>query len=812
MPKRNRTEADKEAVRKGKRAARHAEYAAQASEPRERRPCPTCVKNNHPEQNTHSRASSRLCPFRKKNKDKLAKEAFGGGHELFTIKTRCERVCQVPGLQQEISAAVERIRDITYEGALLANRHFLRCKAVVGGDCFSQSFFLICMKLVAGETTKCPPNLTNETYAALCQTHAEYTQLRPNHLPTPDPGPLWHALSASAISAEKDARNHIVANFAKKVEMYIFHLLHAAVKSNTLNVANKDLKRLATFVYEKRAGATRSWPPSVEKVDGLEAVVDGVANGIHLGPTPVTEAALFARPHEYLPFFYNVLEFLEATTHSAREPVPKTNPPLTWVKRKMATKVPDWKDMSKTGQRRLVAAVRRCILHPTLDPRAESVIGSRDYILNLIAKTRLKIQEQRFCPKMAIIPRHVRLCTLYPLYSIQRRYIEIDSQTLRSLIKRANGAAGQNLFWDAFNFPEIGVASEEAMQSPRRRFWSVIRSDGVAIDFLFARPKRVKAVPEVTMADVGLDLTRDRLWGVDPGVTDAFVAVDGSNDMTHEVRKTSTREFYHLAGWNRGTRQGQKWKKASPGIQVIENGMPSPKTINTAHFDAYISYVLTHFQALVQFYDDRWRELQFQRYRGRQKALAETCRRFTSGSQKYGVRSLHPEHPHSDPPHLDPWPPPRPSKWKRAAPHDEAKRTVVAFGDGMFSPTMKGKRAGVSRVVFRALRHRERLGHLTLVRVPEFRTSKVCSKCHTLTLEHVRIDDTPLHAVLSCKNCATVWNRDVNAARNLWFVASHMAANNNKPPNIFVQPNTATSPIVSYGFSFFQIMVFTYKY
>ena len=105
---------------------------------------------------------------------------------------------------------------------------------------------------------------------------------------------------------------------------------------------------------------------------------------------------------------------------------------------------------------------------------------------------------------------------------------------------------------------------------------------------------------------------------------------------------------------------------------------------------------------------------------------------------------------------------------------------------------MKGKRAGVSRVVFRTLRHHHHLGHLTLVKVPEFRTSKTCSKCQTMTLENVReAGGNALHAVVKCKNCTTVWNRDVNAARNIRYIASYMAANENKVPDVFVRPTMA---------------------
>jgi len=41
------------------------------------------------------------------------------------------------------------------------------------------------------------------------------------------------------------------------------------------------------------------------------------------------------------------------------------------------------------------------------------------------------------------------------------------------------------------------------------------------------------------------------VWGVDPGVTDVFVAVDGNGDERYEIRRTSTKDFYHLSGWNR---------------------------------------------------------------------------------------------------------------------------------------------------------------------------------------------------------------------------------------------------------------------
>ena len=146
MPKRKRTEEEKESAGARKRAARQAEHVTQAqARPQVQQPCGTCIKNNDPAQDTHSRLSSRLCPYYKPNKCKWVKSAFDGKPELFTIKTRCKLVYYLPSLQQEISATVEKIHDVTYEVALLANQHFICCMeedGILMANCFSQIFFL----------------------------------------------------------------------------------------------------------------------------------------------------------------------------------------------------------------------------------------------------------------------------------------------------------------------------------------------------------------------------------------------------------------------------------------------------------------------------------------------------------------------------------------------------------------------------------------------------------------------------------------------------------------------------------------------
>jgi hypothetical protein len=57
-------------------------------------------------------------------------------------------------------------------------------------------------------------------------------------------------------------------------------------------------------------------------------------------------------------------------------------------------------------------------------------------------------------------------------------------------------------------------------------------------------------------------LTLRTVWAVDPGKTDVFVAVDSSSTNPHRVRKTSTKEYYDLCGFNQATNKRRRWLAA----------------------------------------------------------------------------------------------------------------------------------------------------------------------------------------------------------------------------------------------------------
>ncbi|SAL99365.1 hypothetical protein, partial, partial [Absidia glauca] len=114
------------------------------------------------------------------------------------------------------------------------------------------------------------------------------------------------------------------------------------------------------------------------------------------------------------------------------------------------------------------------------------------------------------------------------------------------------------------------------------------------------------------------------------------------------------------------------------------------------------------------------------------------------------------------------------------------------MGDGSFGMTMRGTKPGLATHFKKVLKHAELQGKLLVVSVDEAYTSKVCSRCQVKEMENMKIGaDSRLHSVLTCKGCNTVWNRDVNAANNIFSLAAR-AIDGLPRPAIFCRPPTTS--------------------
>lgn len=107
------------------------------------------------------------------------------------------------------------------------------------------------------------------------------------------------------------------------------------------------------------------------------------------------------------------------------------------------------------------------------------------------------------------------------------------------------------------------------------------RSDGVDLEFLFFKKPFGHREPK-TPAHYKNWLVhgghRTTIWGVDPGKIDIFVAVDGSSTNPHRVRKTSSKEYYDLCGFNQATNKQRRWMADHERARQLIDRMPSVKT------------------------------------------------------------------------------------------------------------------------------------------------------------------------------------------------------------------------------------------
>lgn len=111
---------------------------------------------------------------------------------------------------------------------------------------------------------------------------------------------------------------------------------------------------------------------------------------------------------------------------------------------------------------------------------------------------------------------------------------------------------------------------------------------------------------------------------------------------------------------------------------------------------------------------------------------------------------------------------------------------IVCFGDYEQRKHMKFKEPVKGRG-FRTLFRKN--GFETYL-VDEFRTSCKCSKCEGGSCEKFMVRENPkpfrdnlrlVHGLLSCKNCANVWNRDCNGSTNIYKIAFNSIHKKDRP-------------------------------
>ncbi|KAI8369649.1 uncharacterized protein BYT42DRAFT_117534 [Radiomyces spectabilis] len=153
----------------------------------------------------------------------------------------------------------------------------------------------------------------------------------------------------------------------------------------------------------------------------------------------------------------------------------------------------------------------------------------------------------------------------------------------------------------------MNVTSHEEVEVPNRPlFAGSIRTDGYGVDCIFTR-RKLESLPQLAIEDfttAELDRTF-HLWGVDPGITEIFVASDGHGQQTHQIRRCSTAEFYHNSGVKKSAAKmlAMKQQTVTDGrtIADIERDLPSRKSSHKANIIRYAQELSQDLDSMLNF-------------------------------------------------------------------------------------------------------------------------------------------------------------------------------------------------------------------
>lgn len=315
-------------------------------------------------------------------------------------------------------------------------------------------------------------------------------------------------------------------------------------------------------------------------------------------------------------------------------------------------------------------------------------------------------------------------------------------------------------------FDEMDHASKSPFAS--RLFANQITTNGYSASVLLTRPKleaengKKKPRTQRTKNDdvfdgewlsLPTDYEADALIAIDPGMRSLCTAVSDGGVKNKKKKKAmqaarvprqvgvetvhaiSTREYRHLAGMNKARFWHENLKKRKKHYARAINSIPSYKT---SSFEVYVwrlKIFWKHVSFLLKFCADnaflKWR---FFQSRMKEKAADAMAKRLV---------------PIASP------------------------RVLVGYGDWSRRDGISGHASSPVKGFRKALKKRA-----TVVPIDEYRTSKLCSNCHSPLEQALLPTKTKDNEVVlkktrnvlrcptsSCK--ANFWNRDVNAARNI---------------------------------------------
>lgn len=354
-----------------------------------------------------------------------------------------------------------------------------------------------------------------------------------------------------------------------------------------------------------------------------------------------------------------------------------------------------------------------------------------------------------------IIPKHIRIDTTTLVHLLMTK--EQGNKT--DYLFNGNLKRFEDKIWNFFFRTE-----RQCFKKNWYSFHHMIETDGVSCSILLLRKDKVGKkviVNKIPNREQYIDELKDysklqdkNIVAIDPGKMDLLFCVDSSDTEANQYRysqdrrrkETKSKKYGKLLLEQKNTKVGDKtiieWE--------TELSKYNRKTLKIEDFKQYCKKKNEMNYHLCKFYQkELYRKLKLNGYWNRLKSEQKLINQF---KKIFG----------------------------------NEKDTIICFGDFeqrkhmKFKEPIKGK--GM-RTLFK------KNGYKTYL-VDEFRTSCKCSKCDVGSCEKFMVRKNPkpfrdnlrlVHGLLSCKNCANVWNRDCNGAKNIYKIAYNSIHFMNRP-------------------------------
>ncbi|KAI8878678.1 hypothetical protein K501DRAFT_336615 [Backusella circina FSU 941] len=119
-------------------------------------------------------------------------------------------------------------------------------------------------------------------------------------------------------------------------------------------------------------------------------------------------------------------------------------------------------------------------------------------------------------------------------------------------------------------------------------------------------------------------------------------ASDGTKENSHSIRRTSTVEYYQLAGYKKHVITYTKYNKEHPQEREMLFKPPSWKFSSILKFKEASTYFFTHYKKITGYYNnDLWgNKARLKKYIIKQRATLDICKHLLDGSKKYSPTAL----------------------------------------------------------------------------------------------------------------------------------------------------------------------------